>query len=311
MTVDSPASLAARPRRRGVVGTYDFSAPARLSREHTRLLEIAFETFARQWTTQLGSRLPCPAQVSLAAVAEETYDAYVAKLPVPSALVPFTQDGYGTGVLQLSTPSALAHLDHALGGPGGPGGEQPQRQLTDIEISITLGMCERALATLGYAFAAVAPLQPRVEGLQQDPQLLQAARATDMVVVATFTFQVAGHVQHATLMLPLAPLMARLSAAEPQQVRTPEELQRAEEAARTMAAAVPDVPVDVSFRMAPISVAPDLVLDLAVGDLLPLAHPSTRPLEVTAADVVLARAVPTARGNRRACLIVSNEEDPR
>jgi flagellar motor switch protein FliM len=308
VTADNSTKLTARARRRGVVVGYDFSAPARLSREHSRLLEIAFETFARQWTTQLGSRLRCHTQVSLTSVTEETYDAYVAALPGPSALVPFSQEGYGIGVLQLSTRSALAHLDHALGGPGG---EQPHRQLTDIEVSVTLGMCERALGTLGYAFAAVAPLQPRVDGLQQDPQLVQAARATDMVVVATFNVELGRHVEQATLMLPLAPLMARLSSAAPEDVRSVEEIQRAFEAARTLSAAMTDVPVDVAVRMSPVPVPPERVLRLAVGDLLPLSHPSSRPLEVAVADTVVGSAVPTTRGNRRACLIVRHEEDPR
>ncbi len=308
MSVGTPSSPATRPRRRGVVSGYDFRAPARLSRDQTRLIEVAFETFARQWTTQLGSRLRCQTQVTLGSLTEQSYDAYAAHLPVPSVLIPFTQDGYGTGVLQLTTPSALAHLDHALGGPGG---EQPVRQLTEIEQSITSAMCERALGALGYAFAAVAPLNPAVGALQHDPQLLQAARATDMVVVAEFSVQIGAQVEPATLMLPLSPLMSRLSTGTRDEARTLEERRRGEEAARAMGVLLPHVPVDVSVSMQPVAVPPERVLSLRVGDVVPLHHSRHRPLEVTAAGIRIATAVPTARGSRLASLIVSNQEDPR
>lgn len=314
MTADIAAALtgrmSARSMRRGSVVEYDFSAPARLSREHSRLLEIAFETFGRQWTTQLGTRLPCSSSVTLAFVTQTTYDAYVAELAPLSALVVFSLEGPGsaTGVLQIPASSALAHLDYALGGRGG---DQPQRALTEIEVTVTTGLCERAISTLPYAFTAVGPISPKVEGLQQDSQLVQAAKATEMVIVATFTLQLGDHVEPITMMMPLAPLQARLAALAPQDVRTPQEVQRAADASRALQTIVPDVPVDVSVRMSSMPVSPDQVLGLAVGDLLRFPHPTGRPLDVMAADVVVARAVTTSRGTRRACLIVRPQEDPR
>ncbi|GAB2693851.1 flagellar motor switch protein FliM [Thalassiella azotivora] len=309
MTVDNAPHTSVRSRRRGAVVGYDFSAPAGLSREHTRLLEVAFETFARQWTTQLASRLRCSTEVTLTSLEQQTYDTYAADLVAPTVLVTFATESFGTGLLQMSVPTALQHLDHALGGRGAA--EQPTRQLTDIEVAVTQGMCERALGTLGYAFASVAPVEPRVDGFHQDPQLLQAAKANDMVVVATFELRMEDDAQPATLMLPLAPILQRLTAGDAEDTRTPEEIERARAAAAALQASLPEVPVDVALRLAPTTAAPHEVLALGVGDLLRLPHPATSPLEVVAEGVVVARAVTTARGNRRAGLIVSTEEDHR
>ena len=236
------------PRRRGTVTEYDFAAPARLSREHARLLEVANDTFARQWTTQLGTRLRCAVAITFTGVTQSTYDAYVESIPAHPAMVLFQLglDEPATGVLQLTTGTALAHLDHALGGPGGRDGEQPSRLLTEIETSLTLGMCTRVLGTLGYAFAALGSPAATVDGLQQDAQLLGAGRATDVVAVAEFAVQVGDHTDTATLMLPLAPLLARLSALTPQEVRTPQEVERAALAARTLHTTLPEVPVEVA-----------------------------------------------------------------
>ncbi len=302
-----------RSRRRGTVVEYDFAAPARLSREHTRILEVAADTFARQWTTQLASRLRCTASVSLTEVSQSTYDAYVEAVPAHPALVLFTLDlgDPATGVLQLPSATALAHLDHALGGTGGRDGVQPSRQLSEIETTLTLGMCTRALSTLGYALAALGSPHVAVDGLQQDAQLLGVGRATDVVVVARFAVELGEHTETATLMLPLAPLLARLTALEPQDVRTPAELERAVLAARTLRATLPEVPVEVAVSMTGLQLPPEQVLGLAVGDVLRLPHPTARPLQVSVAGVPVAGAVTTSRGPRRAALIVASEENPR
>ena len=48
---------AARRRRRGSVSAYDFRHPTKLSRDHARGLQIVYETFARQWATQMTASL--------------------------------------------------------------------------------------------------------------------------------------------------------------------------------------------------------------------------------------------------------------
>ena len=299
----------ARARRRGVAVPYDFRTPNRVSREHARLLEIAFETFARQWATQLATSLSCPTGVTLVAVTQRTYDEYVDGLVSPTALVPFVTDAaLGHGVLQLSTQTALAHVDHALGGPGG---EQPHRELTEIEASLTRGLIARALGTLEYAFAAVAPLTAGVEDLQQNPQLMQVARAGDALVVAQFSILVGTLELPATMMLQLTPLVARMAAAAATDTRSSDELEAHHEQALTLAGSVAEVPMDVSVRLTTVASSPERVLALAVGDLVRVPHPTGRPLEVAAADIVFAHAVATVHGNRQACLITSTEENPR
>jgi flagellar motor switch protein FliM len=51
------------------------------------------------------------------------------------------------------------------------------------------------------------------------------------------------------------------------------------------------------------------VVGLAVGDVLPLQHPATRPLDVVVDGVVLARAAVGSQGSRLACRVVDVEEE--
>ncbi len=50
------------------------------------------------------------------------------------------------------------------------------------------------------------------------------------------------------------------------------------------------------------------MLDLRIGDVLPLQHITSRPLAVEAGGVTFAYAVPGSKGKRLACLIVENPD---
>ena len=58
MTVqDMQRETPRRTKKSGSPEVYDFRRPMTLAREHGRVLERAFETYARQWGNQLSARL--------------------------------------------------------------------------------------------------------------------------------------------------------------------------------------------------------------------------------------------------------------
>ena len=81
---------------------YDFARPSTLAREHARVLELAFETFARQWGNQLTARLRVMAQVNLDGLSLSTYDEYVRGLPGTTAMMLCTiEQSRQTAVVQV------------------------------------------------------------------------------------------------------------------------------------------------------------------------------------------------------------------
>ena len=65
-------------------------------------------------------------------------------------------------------------------------------------------------------------------------------------------------------------------------------------------------PVEVALRFAPTRVGPDTVLDLAEGDLIPLAHLADRPLLVTLDGEPVLQAAVGGNGERLACVVVDS-----
>lgn len=310
-TPTGPPATSSRKRRRGVVTPYDFRKPTTLAREHTRALEMAFETFARQWSTTLLTRLRQTSQVVLTGVYAQSYDEYVRSLPSQGVLFTFAPDpGAEQGLLQLESRTALVALDYLLGGRGAPEAVSEDRELTEIETRLLHDLAVRSLNDLAYAFVALAPMKPVVEDIESSPQFLQLAAAADVMIVATFTISVGEDAEAvpATMMLPLNPVLTRLQNGG-DRARSEEQLRNRRQAAGTLARAVPELLVDVSARMSGLTMRPRDVLALSVGDVVRMPHPTTRPLDVVTNDVVLARAVAGTSGTRLACLVVAADEE--
>ena len=75
-------------------------------------------------------------------------------------------------------------------------------------------------------------------------------------------------------------------------------------ALRNLTAGLSAAPIDVAVRFQPIRMRTDDIVDLRPGDVVPLGHPTSVPLEVTVNETVFAHAVPGNQGARLACLVV-------
>jgi flagellar motor switch protein FliM len=267
------------------------------------------ETFARRWATLLTSSLRAVCSVSLLSIEQLTYDEYVGSLSTPTVMNLLTIEPIpGTAVIEISLPSAMATVDHLLGGPGGE--NQPARPLSEIESALLRGVLGRVLGELQYAFESQLHMRPELAGVEYNPQFAQVAATSDMVIVASFEMRIGVLESVATLCLPFAGVVSRLESASGHGTVSERERRAREQAGVALAQGLQAVPVDVSVRFAPVPLTPAELVSLSVGDVLPLRHATSAPLAVTAGDVVFAHAVPGSQGKRLACLVVEPPREP-
>jgi flagellar motor switch protein FliM len=288
---------------------YDFRRPIKLSREHVRTLQIAFETYARSCATLLSTRLRTPSHVTLLAIEQLTYEEYVGTLNNPTVVATITADPLpGAMLFELSLPTAMAGLDHLLGGPGGT---QPERPMTDVELPLLRGLLERMLGELRYGFEALVDVTPRLGAIEYNPQFIRVFAPSDAVVVASFEMKIGAEECVASICMPFASIFPVL------QTDDGEELSESERATRRTAyqhlsASLSMAAIDVAVRFQPIRMRTADIVGLRPGDVVPLTHPVARPLAITVNDATLAHAVPGNQGTRLACLVVpAPKEDTR
>jgi flagellar motor switch protein FliM len=295
MTVQVMPDAGARPDAE----VFDFRSPATLAREQARALELTFETFARQWGTQLTAKLRTVSRVSAGAVAIASYDEYTAGLPAGAALALIPLPGSSArAVLQFPATDALGWIGRMLGGAGVL--PPPERPFTTVELAILRKLLDETLEELTYSFGPMLPRDLSVEAIHVNAQFAQAAAPSDLMVVTPFTLRIGEKESAASLALPTATLLPALGAVD--------EPAGAAENADRLRAQLAAAPVTVAARLTPLTVNPGVVLDLAVGDVLRLPHPQFRPLDVAVDGVTVATAAVGSTGSRLACVVVDTEE---
>ncbi|WP_240669741.1 flagellar motor switch protein FliM [Actinoplanes solisilvae] len=280
---------------------YDFRKPIKLSREHVRTLQLAFENYARSCGTLLTTRLRAVSNVALASIEQLNYDEYVASLDNPTVLAVVVLDPLpGSALMQVASSAAMTAIDHMLGGPGGP---QPERPMTEVEMPLLRGLLERMLGELRYGFETLVDLHPKLKEIEYNAQFLRTHQPGDACVVASFDLKIGAEETQASICLPFNSILPVLSKIETV-VLSQAERNAKDMAMRNLTAGLSSAPLDVAVRFQPIRMRTDDIVDLRPGDVVPLGHPTSQPLEVIVSETVFAHAVPGNQGARLACLVV-------
>jgi flagellar motor switch protein FliM len=269
------------------------------------MLQIAYESFARRLGTVLTSSLRQVCVVAIRDISQANYEEYVLSLESQTLVVPlnFPTLGGSTGVLEFSLETALAAVDHMLGGPGG---EQPARTLTDIETNLLGGLVEQIVGALTYSMESICQLTASIGTVEYNPQFVQAAAATEPVVVGRFDMTVGSVSCTLTVCLQLAALLPKLIAHRQREEDENTRLAQSE-AAKRARDRLGEVPVDVTIRFSPVELSSTHILSLAEGEILQLPHRVGLSLDVQAGGITFAKAIAGRSGNQLAALIVQSQ----
>jgi len=278
---------------------YDFRRPTTLSREHARTLELAFETFARQWGTQLTARVRVMSQVSLDSVTMQTYDDYVARLPATTAMVLCSLDGFNARVVfQFPAAGALNWVSHILGNPHPI--DVGERKFTRIEQTLIRNLITETLEDLHYSLGGLLKSSITVDTIHYNAQFAQAATKLDLMLVATLTIRVGDRSVLATVAIPGDAVLPQLGEENP--------IDTGEHAAQLLHEHIAQVPMELALSVSDAQVTPEQILNMSVGDVLRLPHPSHRPLNLTVDGQRLGTAAAGSHAGRIAAVVVSTEE---
>jgi len=287
---------------------YDFRRPVQLSREHTRLLQVCLDGFARQMATVVTSALRTVCTAQLLDVSQRTYAEHVDSLDELTYAVTLSVEPLpGHALLELPLPAVMSAIDHMLGGAGA--GVQPRRPLTELESAVVHDLVVRLLDELSHSLAGIIATTPAVVGVEYDPRLAQAASPGETVVVAALDLVVEERRHRVTLCLPLAGLHPHLVRAAAPAPVTDKERQQRSRSADLVDRRLRDVPVDAVVRFRPSHLASATLAALAVGDVVRLGHDATAPLDVVVGETTFAQATAGTHGARLAALVVGTTKE--
>ncbi|MDQ1492803.1 MAG: flagellar motor switch protein FliM [Actinomycetota bacterium] len=286
---------------------YDFRRPNKFTREHVRALQIAHETFARQFTTVLSTTLRTVSHVQARGIGQLTYDEYIRDVANPTYLAILSLPPLaGAAIFHLPLPVVLTAVDRLLGGPGT--GPSVNRALTEIEQSLVRDLLGRVLRELAYAFESLTALEPTVIHQESNPQFAQIGSPSDMVIVFVYDLRIGSQAGEATLCIPFSALQPVLDEVMGNSLLAGRIEADAGSVRDALAGRMGSAPVTVSVSFPPVALALADIIDLRPGDVLPLDHRIDAPLEVSVGGVPRFAARPGRRGKRLACVITSVAE---
>jgi flagellar motor switch protein FliM len=168
---------------------YDFSRPAQLSRELTRLLHSVHSNYARALGLSLSDILMTPVDVECIHIEQLNYDEYLASLLAPSCIGVFSMDlSNSLGAIEMNLMLAFSIIDRILGGSGIS--KPYNRTLTAIEKMVISRVMKRALKILQESWQQSVNMKMNLERLESNPRLIRLMATDDPVVLILLNIKI-------------------------------------------------------------------------------------------------------------------------
>ena len=209
----------------------------------------------------------------------------------------------GQGVLTIPSPLVAALLQVSCGGNARQVAALPAREPSPVELRLIERLAARVLAELAVAWEPIAHLDCSLVRVETTPLFAAIAASDELVVHADLAILIPGLAPSTvTLVVPnasLDPIRAQL-----ERVRPPDAGAALDgEWAASLRERLLDVPVDVAVDLGTARLALGRVLDLAVGDLVPLDVGRDGPVVVRVAGDARFHGAPGVQGGNNAVRI--------
>lgn len=179
-------NIRALPKPTEKVTTYDFKRPERVGKEQMRALQTMHEGFSRNYGATMSALLRTIVEVKLTSVDQLTYSEFVFSLENPTCFnlinVPPLE---GQVILDINPSLLFPIIDRLLGGTS-DAATPTRRPLTEIELRLTHKITSLFLAEVKTAWANVIDLEPEIDHVESNPQLVQIVPPNEVVVLISF-----------------------------------------------------------------------------------------------------------------------------
>lgn len=173
------------------VKEYDFSRPAKFSKEHLRTLEIIFEHFGRLLSSNLPAYLRKNVQVEVMNSEAVTYQEFSNALSNPVLLGVVNMSPLsGNIIIEMAVNVGYSIIDRLLGGTGEP--LDKVRDFSEIEISILERIFNIIIGLLREPWENVIELNPYLERIETNSQFAQIISPTEMIAIVTVNLNIGG-----------------------------------------------------------------------------------------------------------------------
>lgn len=307
----APAPVAKEGDGAKKISAYNFWSPDRFSKDQMRAVELVHEDLAERLTTSLPTFIRSSLRPRLVHTEQGRFQDFLADMPENCLFHMITLAPLpGQVVLTISPNISYLVIEQRLGGK--IEGEPKDRVLTDIDQSLLRGLVEHMLNDMKSAWSKVATVEPNLDDSTTNQHWVQMMMGNERVMLLTFEMSLQGVTGTMNIYIPFTTLKPIANVLNPHVWITGRKEKIVDPAAREMtmkSLAHVKLPVQVFLGNAEISL--NEVLNLEVGDILPLDTNINAPLIMRIANQDLFRTQIGKVGNRLAVqVIAANHDEP-
>ena len=286
------------------VKNYDFTRPAKFSKEHLRTLEIIFEHYGRLLSTNLPVYLRKSVQVELMSSEAVTYQEFSNALsnPVLLGLVGIAPLK-GNIIIEIAENLGYAIVDRMLGGLGVP--LDKTREFSEIELLILERIMNVCVNLLREPWSNVCEIQPRLERIETNSQYAQIISPTEMIALVTLNLKIGEVEGLMNICLPYLTLESVMDKLNAKFWYSNLQEKDEQEYSDTIEALISKAPMPIKAVLGNSSISVDDFINLQLGDIIRLDTKVDEDLDIYVGYIKKFTALPGATGDKYAVRITS------
>jgi len=299
---------AARSRER--VTPYDFRRPERVGKEQMHALQSMHEGFGRNFGAALSALLRTIIDVKLTGVDQLTYSEFVYSLENPTCFILLKASPLDGNIILDINPSILFPvIDRMLGG-GTEAGPLARRPLTEIELRLVDRITKLFLEELKRAWRNVLALDPAVERVESNPQLVQIVPPNEVVVLISFELALGDNRGMVNLCIPFNSLERISNRLTANSWMTYGAREVTQETMDLIGNRLDEAQAELVVTLAETTIRTGDLMSLSVGDIITTEKDIHDPLLVSVQGVSKFRARPGAHKGRKAIQVAESPSTP-
>jgi flagellar motor switch protein FliM len=265
---------AAAPEEVAGVRTYNLATQERIVRGRMPTLEIINERFARLLRVGLFNFLRRSAEVSVGSVRVSKYSEFIRNLVVPTNLnLVHMKPLRGTALMVFDPGLVFLLVDNLFGGDGRFHTRVEGRDFTQTEQRIILRILDIVFEAYTKSWEPVYPVEFEYIRSEMNTQFANIATPNEVVVASTFTVElgsVSGQIHFCMPYSMIEPIRDALTSS-----LQGEALEVDKRWIRLMTQQIQIAEVELVARLGTAKVSFDEILNMRVGDVIPLSIPET------------------------------------
>lgn len=302
-------NIAPLPQPLEKVTTYDFKRPERVGKEQMRALQTMHEGFSRNYSAALSALLRTVVDVKLTSVDQLTYSEFVFSLENPTCFNLINAPPLeGQLILDINPSLLYPIIDRLLGGTADLS-NVARRPLTEIELRLTGRITSLFLNEVRNAWLNVIELDPVIDHVESNPQLVQIVPPNEVVILISFELSLGDVRGMMNLCIPynsIERISGKLSAnswvSYSKKPSTPESIQQISDS-------LGHSHVEMSVDLADSQISTADLLGLRVGDIITTEKDIHAPLTVSVEGRPKFHASPGSFKGRKAVQISETIEE--